>query len=508
MTPANLGDLAVILPTLILVLFGVASLLTGAFFGREGPRLSAWFAAVGFIAAGSVAIISVGTQREYDGFGGTVVADRLGHAFLLPCAVGGLLSILLVLRYLRATQRGARELCGLLALSTAGMAIMVQGADLMVIFFGLELTSLPLYILAAYARERSASREAGVKYFLTGSLASAAMVYGIALTYACFGTTSLAKITHGGLAGAAAAGMSTTGMLPLAGLSLIVVGLAFKAAIAPFHLWCPDVYQGAPTPVTAFFSVGPKVAALGALYRILLVGYGDAAGQWVWPVAVLSAFAMTIGNLGALRQTSLKRMLAYSGIAHAGYMLLVIAAAGAFRAIANPLWTHSAAALAYYALAYSCMTIGVFAVATRAERDDRNDVPIERLRGLGRANAAEGAALALFLVSLTGIPYTAGFLGKWLLLSEAVSASTTVGAPLLWLVYLAVLNSVVSAFYYLRPLSLAFMEEPDAESTAARAPAKGSAWVMVIASAGLLAIAFYPGAVLRAAESIAWSLLE
>lgn len=508
MTEAGMADLAVLLPALVLVLFGIASILVGVVFRQHGPQMGAWLSAVGFIAAGSVAAVSIGDARRYDGFAGTVVADHLGHVLLLPCLAAGLMSILLSLRYLQRAPRGAGEFCGLLALATAGMAIMVQGQDLIVIFFGLELLSVPLYILAGYSRESASSREAAVKYLLSGGLASCVMVYGIALVYAYFGTTSLSLLAQGVAPGGAGGEAVAAASLPVLGIALVTVGLCFKAAVAPFHLWCPDVYQGAPTPVTAFFSVGPKVAALGALFRVLLVGFGGAASFWAWPVAILAALSMTLGNLGALRQTSLKRMLAYSGIAHAGYMLMALAAAGALRATGNPLWPRPAIVLAYYALAYAFMNTGAFAVATNLERDDRRDAPIARLRGFAKVHPAEATALIVFMVSLTGIPYTAGFLGKWLLLAQVVGVGASGSMPLLWLAVIAVLNSVVSAYYYLRPVALSFMEASSEADERTWAPSKGAAWVMVVAAAGVLGLAFYPTATLQAAQAVVEGLLD
>ncbi len=378
MSPVQLGDFAAIIPAFVLALFGLACLMIGAFLERNGPQLSAWLAGIGFIMSGAVCGVAVvcGQTETFTGFGGTLVADPLAYAFLLPCTVAGLLTILLSLRYLRRLQRGAGELCGLLVLATAGMAVMLQAQDLIVAFFGLELLSLPLYILAAYSRESPGSNEAGVKYLLMGALGSAVMIYGIALIYAFFGATSFAVLADATAERGLGAGPTAMAGLPAIGLALIAVGLCFKAAIAPFHLWCPDVYQGAPTPIVAFFSVGPKIAALGLMYRFFLAGLGDAAGLWIAPLTALSALSMLVGNLGALRQTHAKRILAYSSIAHAGYMLLAIVAGGVLRATDQATWARPAAALAYYGLAYALMNIGAFAIVTQLESDDRLDPPI------------------------------------------------------------------------------------------------------------------------------------
>ncbi len=509
MSPVELGDFAAIIPALVLALLGLASLMVGAFFERHGAQMSAWLAAVGFIAAGAVCGVAVvDAQTEtFVGFGETLAADPLAYAFILPCTIAGVLTVLLSLRYLRRLKRGAGELCGLLVLATAGMAVMLQAQDLIVAFFGLELLSIPLYILAAYSRESAGSNEAGMKYLLVGALGSAVMVYGIALVYAYFGTTSFAGLAEGSAARSLGIGTGFAG-LPAIGLGLIAVGLCFKAAVAPFHLWCPDVYQGASTPITAFFSVGPKIAALGLMYRLFLSGFGDAAGLWIAPLSALSALSMLVGNLGALRQTHAKRLLAYSSIAHAGYMLLAIVAAGVLRAADDATWARPAAALAFYGLAYALMNIGAFAVVTQLESDDRLDLPIERFRGYARRHPAQGLALTLFMVSLTGIPLTAGFLGKWLVLASVAEAAGASGVDVRWLIILAVLNSAVSAFYYIRFVGLAFVETEEKIETERWSPTRGAAWVMVIASIGVLGLAVYPQPLLNAADAIASSLLR
>jgi NADH-quinone oxidoreductase subunit N len=447
-----------------------------------------------------VSAVSLGRSSPFEGCNGAVILDDLAYGLVLPCAVAGLLTVLLCLRYILSLKRCAAELPALLALATSGMAIMVQAQDLVVGFFGMEILSVAAYILAAYARERRASNEAGLKYLLVGSLGSAIMLYGIALLYASFGTTSLPRIAMGEIAPAVkAAGDPYSSALPAVGLVLIAAGLAFKAAIAPFHMWCPDVYQGAPTPVTAFFSVGPKIAALGFLYRVLVDGMPGAATNWVVPVAVMAAVSMTVGNLGALLQGEAKRMLAYSGIAHAGYMLMAIVAAGAMRTALPGTPVGAGGALVLYACAYAVTNIGAFGAVSLLCRDDRDPVDLERCRGLAGAHPWAAGALALFMVSLTGLPITAGFWGKWALFI------VTVQSGLVWLAIVAALNAAVSAYYYLRPVALAFLAEPQSEDGTIPGtwfPTKGALWVILGAVLGVAALAIYPAIVATTAHVV------
>lgn len=495
-------DLGAVLLILILTLFGLASIVVGAFFRRRGRFMAAWLSAVGFIAACAVCAVSIGRGERAEGFGGVYVLDDFTFGLVLPCAISGLLTVLLGLRFLRGLRHGAGELCGLLLLATAGMAVMAGAQDLIVGFFGLELMSIPLYVLAGYSREDRRSNEAGLKYLMIGSVSSAVMIYGLALVYAAFGTANLAILSHSRLSPPTAPGGESLQVgLAATGMALTVVGLAFKAALAPFHMWCPDVYEGSATPITAFLSVGPKIAALGLLFRALLIGFGPLAVWWLQPVAVLSALSMTVGNLGALQQTKAKRMLAYSSIAHAGYMLMAVVAGGAMQVAGASGLGETAVALVFYALAYAFMGVGAFAVVSKLCRDDRDDVDIDRFRGLAANHPWSAGGLALFMISLTGIPITAGFFAKAVLFLVAADAGV------LWLVVVAALNSVVSAFYYLRPVALTVMHEEDDDARAAWAPTAGASWVMILSAGGVVLLAFFPRLVLDAASALAKSIV-
>lgn len=498
MTALGIADLAAVLPALVLCLFGLAALMVGIFF-RSGPQMSGWLVSVGLIIVVALCLVSLGEGKALLGFGGTAVTDDLTYAFLMPCALAGILTILLSLRYIRNLPSGGGEYCALVALATLGMAVMLGADSLIVGFFGLETLSVALYVLTGYSRDCPRSSEAAIKYMLIGSFASATMAYGIALVYTTYGTLSMTAIGTA-LSEGHGPPVSATATLPAVGLALLVVGLCFKAAVAPFHMWCPDVYQGAPTPVTAFLSVGPKVAAMGLLLRILIVAFGPMATLWTPALAVLAAVTMTAGNVGALRQTHAKRMLAYSGIAHAGYMLLPIVAAGALAARSDGGWAYAGVALAYYGLAYAFAGVGAFAVVSLLNQTDRNDVPLVCFRGLGWKQPEAGVGLAVVMVSLTGLPLTAGFIGKAVLFAEAIRAGYV------WLVIVAALNTVASAVYYMKPVALAYTEREDDAARSAWAPTKGAAWVLAASVVAILGLALVPGPLLAAAEGIGVAL--
>jgi NADH-quinone oxidoreductase subunit N len=334
------------------------------------------------------------------------------------------------------------EYFGLLLLAASGMMFVGSATHLITIFLSLEIFSIALYALAGLNHTDSRSGEAALKYLLLGGFASAFLLYGMALVFGATGSTSLAGIATA-VSAAAAAGTGTP--MLLIGISLMLIGFAFKVAAVPFHMWTPDVYQGAPTSVTAFMSVGAKAAGFAALLRLLLVAFPGLVDIWVWPVAVLAVLTMTWGNLAALAQKNLKRMLAYSSIAHAGYVLVGAAAGG-----------EGAGGVLFYLLAYTLMNIGAFAVLIALERDASEvaGVSLERVAGLFRRKPWLAAAMTIFMLSLSGIPPMAGFLGKFYVFGAAVRAGY------MWLAIVGVVNSVISAYYYLRVIARMAMAEP------------------------------------------------
>lgn len=395
--------------------------------------------------------------------------------------VGGAgLTVLVSFSYLERELLVAPEYYILLIFATLGMMLMAAGEDLMVIFLGLEVMSVAVYVLAAFDRRSPRSAEAGLKYFLLGAFASGFLLYGIALIYGATGTTNLTLIgVQAELAG------GTPSIMLLAGLALLLVGFAFKVAAVPFHMWAPDVYDGAPTPVTAFMATGVKAAAFAALFRVLGEAFSH-TGAWqeiVWWLAVVT---MIGGNVLALAQRQVKRMLAYSSVAHAGYLLVAVASARA----------EGTAAFIVYLIAYTLMTIGAFAILGAKGRRGESDVLIDDLAGLATRRPWLAFALAVCMLSLLGFPGTAGFIGKWYILLAATSAGQNLLAAIL------VLASVVSAGYYL-PVIMAMYMKPEASESAHSEVGLGRLGEAAVAAvvAGLLVFGVWPTRLLDVAKS-------
>jgi NADH-quinone oxidoreductase subunit N len=375
-------------------------------------------------------------------FGGMFVHDGFTVFFtLLFCGVAAV-AVLLSWDYAKRMRIAGAEYYALILSATLGMLLMAASNDLITIFLGLELMSLALYVLVGIRRGQLASNEAALKYFLLGAFASGFLLYGIALLYGATGTTNLARMAE--FLGASP--LPNNALLIVGGL-LLLTGLAFKIAAVPFHMWTPDAYEGAPTAVTAFMSAGAKAAGFAALLRVVLHPLAGVHANWAPLLSVVAMLTMTVGNVTALLQVNLKRMLAYSSIAHAGYLLVAVVAGGA----------DGASAALFYLAAYSVMNLGAFGVLTLLGRGQEERVTISDLAGLGFRSPWLGFAMTIFMLSLGGIPPTAGFLAKVYLFGTALKAGWT---PL---VIVGVLNSVVSVFYYLRVTVAMYMEEPQGE---------------------------------------------
>jgi len=371
------------------------------------------------------------------GIAGMVAGDDFRWVIDWVFLGAAVLTVLISFSYLEREQLFAPEYYILLLFGTLGMMLMAAGSDLMVIFLGLELMSVAVYVLAGFDRRRARSAEAALKYFLLGAFASGFLLYGIALTYGATGTTNI------GLIGAQVGMMGSPSVMLVAGLALLLVGFGFKVAAVPFHMWAPDVYDGAPTPVTAFMATGVKAAAFAALFRIMIQGFA-AVPAWhdmLWWLAVIT---MVGGNLFALAQRSLKRMLAYSSVAHAGYLLVAVSSGT----------SAGTSAFLVYVVAYTLMTVGAFAVLSAKGRGGESDVAIDDLAGLASRRPWLAFALSVCMLSLLGFPGTAGFIGKWYIIIAATSAGQNVLAAIL------VLTSVVSAGYYL-PVIMAMYMKPE-----------------------------------------------
>ncbi len=429
-----------------------------------------------------------------------LIIDRFTLFFAIIICVGGGLAALLAGGYLPEHKLDRGEFYPLMIFSAAGAMVLASAGDLVSIFLGLEAMSLGVYCLTGFRRGSARSTEAAVKYFLLGSFAAALMIYGGALLYGATGHTDLAgmskgivAIASGAAASSALGGASGSLGLVLVGLVLMTVGLAFKVSSVPFHMWTPDAYEGAPTPATAFMATAVKAAAFGVMLRVLLVAFGDESSRsWAagWPpvVATLAILSMTVANLVAGRQESVKRMLAYSSIAHAGYILVGVAST-----VREPV--EAQASVLFYLLGYTLSTVGAFGALAWCGSRGAEAVSYEDLAGLGKRHPAAAATLSLFLLSLTGVPPLVGFFGKLFVVKAAIAADLYVLAVIL------LLNSVLAAYYYLRVMVYMYMREP-APGAAIATPMKSGHVVTALVLAGLLVIGLglFPSSVL------AWAL--
>lgn len=424
--------LGAIAPEITLTVFAVILLLAEVFAEKKGKDRLGYMALAGVVLAG--ALIPLGGE-PWTAFSGLYAVDNFASFFKLVFLLGAGLTILISVVYNQEEGVDSGEYYALLLFATAGMFFMASGADMMTIFMGLEVMSISLYVLAGYTRTRRASNESSLKYFILGALSSGFLLYGMALVYGATGSTSLSKI------GEAVATGTGNDVILGAGVVLIVMGFAFKVAAVPFHMWTPDVYQGAPLPVTAFMSAGPKAAAFAAFLRVLAEAFPALSGQWWELLWVLAAATMIVGNVIALVQDDVKRMLAYSSIAHAGYALVGLTAAS----------EAAASGILFYMLVYTFMNIGAFAVVAAVAGKGEKRATFADYTGLGFSNPLLAATLSLFLFSLAGIPPTAGFTGKFYIFMAALEEGFVV------LAVLAALNSVVSVFYYLRLTVVMYM---------------------------------------------------
>jgi NADH-quinone oxidoreductase subunit N len=447
--------------------------------GRKG--LLAVLALVGLILAGSA---SSGLWGRYEtAFRDMVVADNLSSGFAIIICLTAFLVVLLSRHYIQRERIDLGEYYALLMFSTCGLTLFVSGKDLIILFLGLEVFSIALYILCGFNLRQLRSAEAALKYFLLGSFASAFLLYGIALIYGTTGSTNLDKIAQ-------VVVLNRWGNLTvlMVGVGFVLVGLGFKAAAVPFHFWTPDVYEGAPTPVTAFMAGGVKAAAFVAVLRVFSGAFGDLYPDWARILSVIAILTMVVGNVIAVAQTSLKRLLAYSSIAHAGYLLVAV--------VANS--TLGIASISFYVLSYVLMTVGAFGILILIGQPGEGNLELKDVSGLSRSRPWLAAAMTILLLSLAGIPPTAGFVAKWYVFTAALKEG------FLSLTLIGVLTSVIGVFYYLRVIVYMYMREP--VKHVAEAPAWSSwtaALAVTIAVAGVLLIGLFPGSLLDIAQVLA-----
>jgi NADH-quinone oxidoreductase subunit N len=480
MTPFNLAAVNFawlpILPLITVAVGAIAILLAGVRLSDEDSEGLGWLG-LGTIAIAFVLTLGIIGQTGV-AFAGSLAVDGYSAFFELVILLAAAFCILMSLDYAGENHIAGAEFYSLLLFSTLGMMLMAAASDLIVIFLGLETMSIAVYVLAGIRRRDPRSNEAAIKYFLLGAFSTGFLLYGIALIYGATGSIKLEAIRT------AMAGPMLSNPLLLLGLAMMLVGFGFKVAAVPFHMWTPDVYEGAPTPITAFMAVGVKLGAFAGFVRVFLVNLGPVSIHWSEALWVIAALTMTTGNVIAVVQENIKRMLAYSAIAHAGYILVGMAAAS----------PESGSAVLYYLLAYAFTNLGAFAIVVALERSGVTGDQIADYRGLSTRSPAVAAAMAIFLLSLAGIPPLAGFMGKFYIFSAALRQGYT------GLVVIAVLNSVVAAYYYISVIIAMYMQEGgEDKAEITRKPA-------LVAAIGLAALAtvligIYPAPYMSAASN-------
>jgi len=462
------ADYIRILPEIVLTIFGmIVMLLDPVMDERRSQRTLGTIALVGSLAALAATLLQ--TQYPGLGFWNMVQVDSFSVFFHFLVAAVAALVILTSYEYMEVQEIRAGEYYALILFGAVGMSLMSSAVELVLIFIALEISSISTYILAGFRRRAAISSESSVKYFLLGSFATAFFLYGVALMFGATGSTSIKVIGDALRSG-------QISVLAYVGVALMFVGLGFKVAAAPFHVWTPDVYEGAPSPVVGFMSTAPKAAVFAVLLRIMFEANAPGRVGLIWVVAALS---MTLGNIGALVQDNVKRLLAYSSIAHAGYLLV------AFAALPN----NGIPAAMFYTASYAAMNVGAFAVVSHFGGAGERYVTLEDYAGLGRRSPLLAATLTIFLLSLIGIPITGGFFAKFYVFSAALQAN------LVGLVVIGVLNSAVASYYYLRLIVMMYMREPREEIPVSRIPV-GLGTALAISLVATIYLGVLPGRLL------------
>lgn len=477
----NSGDLLYIAPFLTLAVSGILLVLAEAFFEGKDRTTLAGLTVVGAVAT---TVVSIGLYRHLGPgqsrllFSEMLVADRTGYVLTALFGVVAALAALVAPAHQRAHGWVIGEYYGVLLLATSGMVLLAQAANLATVFLGVETMSIGVYVMTAMRRRSKRGNEAAMKYFLMGAFATGILLYGMALVYGAVGTTSLVQIQGRLVSG-------NLGLLTV-GSFLMVAAFAFKVAAVPFHMWAPDAYEGAPTPVTAFMAAAVKAAAVAAMMRV----FGQFMGGdrlpygvlgWASPLVVLAAITITVGNISAIRQDNIKRMLAYSSISHAGVLLVGLCAMGLGS-------TTGKASLVYYLIAYSLTTMGAFAVVAYVGNKDNERLDIDSWAGLAARHPGAALAMTVCLLSLGGMPPTGGFFAKFYVFKSAMDAQDQ---QLLWLTAIGVVNSAVSIFYYLRIVTAMYFKDSKLELAPTRSA--GLTFVMAACPLVLIEMGMFPG---------------
>jgi NADH-quinone oxidoreductase subunit N len=473
--PAPPIDLISLAPVLVLTVFGMMALVTDLFIGKNKSILV-------FISLIGLLMAAISSFAKFNlpvfSFNGAYIVDHLSVFFTLIFCISSALAILISVDFNKREGITVGEYYSLILFCTAGMVLLASSTDMIMIFLGIEIISISLYILAGIQRKNKNSNEAALKYFLLGAFATGFLLYGMTLIYGSTGSTKLALIAK-----VISDGEIISEQLLLMGVVLLIIGFGFKVAAVPFHMWAPDVYQGAPTPVTAFMAVGPKAASLAAFYRIMSETMPEISYSWEILLCVISVLSMFIGNLGAIMQTNIKRLLAFSSVAHVGYLMIAIIAKNSL----------SSSSLMFYMLTYAFMVFGAFGIVILLGRKGEENLELENYSGLAYKHPIIAITMTIFLLSLGGLPPLAGFVAKFYIFSAALKEG------FLFLVIIAVLNSAISFYYYLKVIVFMYMKEPIKEFHITLTPM--TIIVIAIAAFGTIQLGIYPDPIITLAEN-------
>jgi len=460
-TDMTSADFSIILPEVVLAVFAMAALLFGVYTGKDRTApMMLWGTAAVFVLL--AAWIGLTGEGSHSGFGGMIVEDGFARFAKVTVLLSAAAVLVMSEDYMLRRNLLRFEYPLLVALAVTGMMVMVSAGDLMAMYMGIELQSLSLYVIASLRRDNVRSTEAGLKYFVLGALSSGLLLYGASLTYGFAGTTRFAGIVEATSGDHVSLGL-------LFGLVFMLAGIAFKVSAVPFHMWTPDVYEGSPTPVTAFFATAPKMAAMGLFARVVHDGFGNVTADWSQIVALLSVASMTLGAVAGIGQRDIKRLMAYSSITHMGFALMGLAAGTALGVQATLI----------YMVIYVTMNVGVFAFILSMERDGQAITDIRALNLYSKKEPLKALAVLVLMFSLPGVPPLVGFFGKFYVLRAALNAD------LVWLAVVGAVASVVAAFYYLRIVYYMYFGDEGEGIDSVMAPAQ---WVLLMASAAIMVL--------------------
>jgi NADH-quinone oxidoreductase subunit N len=468
-------DLISLAPVLVLSVFGMMVLITDLFIGKDKSILV-------FMSLTGLLMAAISSLAKFNlpvhSFNGAYVVDHLSVFFTFIFCISSAMAILLSVDFNKREEIKVGEYYSLILFCTVGMIVLASSTDMIMIFLGIEIISISLYILAGVRRKDIKSNEAALKYFLLGAFATGFLLYGMALIYGSTGSTKLSIISK-----VVSEGQIISEPLMLMGVVLLIIGFSFKIAAVPFHMWAPDVYQGAPTPVTAFMAVGPKAASLAAFYRVMTEAMPELSYSWEILLCIVSVLSMFIGNLGAIMQTNIKRLIAFSSVSHVGYLLIAIIAKSSL----------SSSSLMFYMLTYAFMIFGVFGIVILLGRKGDENLEIENYSGLAYKHPIIALTMTIFLLSLGGLPPLAGFVAKFYIFSAALKEGYLI------LVIIAVLNSAISLYYYLKVIVFMYMKEPVKPFNITLSPM--TLLVIAISVFGTIQLGIYPDPIISLAQS-------